>query len=696
MYVCSLKINISIMVFVRKILICLAAFSVALTSCRNDGAKSAHDNCDEILRSFFIDGLKERLFTDPVTVIDTLKKERENTADSITSYALLYAIAHGHLWIGEFDVAVAMVKKVIDFCEREEPTPCLLQIQGKAYEEYALCMIDIRENDSANVYAHKALDLAKKTKNHDLQIKMNIALAVSHDQKSDYPISSYYYQRALFVMDSLKIKDIKSRFTIYFSLGKLYSEIENFDMAEYHFGQAEKYVDEMPESGKNLLYQFKGISYFRKKDYPTSLKYHHLYHLFTNTENAGYHSLPLNRTIAATNLADVYLQMEMTDSARYFLEQAKEYYEQSAESPAFEFYIDMLCALLALKENNLKEAEKLLLKPYNRVLIEPSHALSHYQHLEELYARNSDFKNAYKYKLIAETFNDSIRSDKIRNRIAEMEMRYQQDTTLMRKDLLIAIVEGRASRWKSVASISLFLFSLLAALAGSFIYYAKRKRELEYRRQIATVTELRMQIVRNRLSPHFVFNALNVMMPTLGQHKELEKHFSVLVHLLRNNLRASEQMAASLGEEIDLVKNYLQLQELSNPGRIKIEWQIADDVPQDTQIPSMSIQIPVENAVKYAFTSGQADAQIDICISLQTNELNIVIEDNGIGYRAGAEAFDERGTGSGLKMLHRTVDLLNLRNSAKMVFKIENRQQLAAEIHGTRVTLIVPTDYRFD
>ena len=684
------------MIFIRKKLICLAACFVALTSCLNDNAKSARNNCDEILRSSFIDDLKDRLLTDPISVIDTLKKEREKTTDSITSYALLYAIAHGYLWIGEFDSAIAMVKNVIDFCEREEPTPCLLQIQEKAYEEYALCMIDIRENDVACIYAHKALDLAKKTKNNDLQVKMNVVLAVSYDQKSDYPTSSYYYQRALFVMDSLKIKDIKSRFTIYFSLGKLYSEIENFVMAEYFFGQAEQYLDEMPESGKNLLYQFKGISYFRKKDYPTSLKYHNLYYLFTNTENAGFHSLPVNRTIAATNLADVYLQMDMTDSARFFLEQAKGYYEQSAEIPAFDFYIDMLYALLALKENNLKEAEKLLLKPYNRDLIEPSHALSHYQHLEALYARNNDFRNAYKYRLKAGAYNDSIRSDKNRNHIAEMEMRYQRDTTLLKKDLQIALVEGRASWWQSVALISFLLLSLLAALAGGFIYYTRRKRELEYRKQMATVTELRMQIVRNRLSPHFVFNALNVVMPTMGQHKELEQYFTAFVRLLRENLRASEQMAVPLEEEINLVKNYLQLQELSNPERTTVNWQLADDVPTDTRIPSMSIQIPVENAVKYAFTSGQEDARIDIRINLQTNNLHIVIEDNGVGYRPGAEAFGERGTGSGLKMLHRTVDLLNLNNSAKMVFKIENRRELTGGVNGTCVTVTVPIDYRFD
>jgi LytS/YehU family sensor histidine kinase len=68
-----------------------------------------------------------------------------------------------------------------------------------------------------------------------------------------------------------------------------------------------------------------------------------------------------------------------------------------------------------------------------------------------------------------------------------------------------------------------------------------------------------MEIVRNRLSPHFVFNAINAIMPSLKQHKELEHHFGLLVQMLRSNLVASEQIAATLSEETALVKNYLQL-----------------------------------------------------------------------------------------------------------------------------------------
>ena len=167
--------------------------------------------------------------------------------------------------------------------------------------------------------------------------------------------------------------------------------------------------------------------------------------------------------------------------------------------------------------------------------------------------------------------------------------------------------------------------------------------------------------------------------------------------MLRNNLRASEQVAVPLEEEIDLVKNFLQLHEIGDRHKIAINWHVADDVPANAHIPSMAIQIPVENAVKYAFTSDQEDARITVRITLMGNMIGIVIDDNGVGFQPGATgAFSERGTGSGLKMLRRTVELLNTRNQYQMAFSIENKNSFGDGSHGTRVSIVVPLEYQFE
>jgi LytS/YehU family sensor histidine kinase len=205
-----------------------------------------------------------------------------------------------------------------------------------------------------------------------------------------------------------------------------------------------------------------------------------------------------------------------------------------------------------------------------------------------------------------------------------------------------------------------------------------------------------MENIRNRISPHFVYNVLNVIIPPLEQYKELNQPFRLLIQMLRNNLLASEKIVLSLEEEIDLVKNYLQLYALRDPGKVQVNWEISTETKMETLIPSMSIQIPVENALKYAFETDKTDAQIRISITQKTEVIGIVIEDNGSGYNSENKIFNKQGTGTGLKTLIRTIDLLNSKNNKKIVFIIENVHPDALSRQGTRVAITIPVEYRFD
>jgi LytS/YehU family sensor histidine kinase len=230
------------------------------------------------------------------------------------------------------------------------------------------------------------------------------------------------------------------------------------------------------------------------------------------------------------------------------------------------------------------------------------------------------------------------------------------------------------------------------------ITYRRKAHELRYVRQGSVITGLRMEIIRNRLSPHFMFNALNIAMPNFGKYRELEEHFSLLIRMLRDNLQASEHVAIPFSQETGLVKNFLQFNELRNSGRIRTEWNISPDIPAETFIPSMSIQIPVENVIKYAFPpdTDASDARLSISARIDVHALHIIMEDNGTGYDPAARRDSEKGTGSGLKMLTRTIDMLNMNNSDRITFAIGNVNSDAPTRRGTRVTIVIPLNYNFN
>lgn len=110
----------------------------------------------------------------------------------------------------------------------------------------------------------------------------------------------------------------------------------------------------------------------------------------------------------------------------------------------------------------------------------------------------------------------------------------------------------------------------------------------------------------------------------------------------------------------------------------------------------MIIQIPVENSIKYAFIEEMKDAHINIDISSDDNFLYIAITDNGSGYNPGAHIGDKNSTGTGLKVIFQTIELLNQKNQEKMFFNIEDMKTFSPDVHGTRVTVIIPYKYNFE
>ena len=313
------------------------------------------------------------------------------------------------------------------------------------------------------------------------------------------------------------------------------------------------------------------------------------------------------------------------------------------------------------------------------------------------YARKKNFEKAYQYKIAVEQYDDSIRNVRSINSINEIDYRYNQDTTLLKRDILISNNQIKLSQQHNIIILVLALLIISVLLAILIFIHIRRKNEQRYNRQMALATQLSMENIRNRISPHYMFNVLNTVMPTFKQYSELAYPLQLLIQVLRGNLLASEKMAVELQEEIELVKNYIALRKETNPNTIHIEWEITEQVPLQTLIPSMSIQIPVENALKYAFEDNDEQTNtLSIHISKEDRNLSISIRDNGSGYDPGKHSNSKRSTGNGLKVLFRTIELLNSKNTEKIIFDIRNIGISDPSQHGTLVTITIPFNYQFN
>lgn len=652
--------------------------------------KQTRPDLEEILVDSLLLYYHDSAAANPEKLIQLMSEKRAGLQDSINSYNLLQFISRCFLFSNQLDSALALNGTVLRFCNASTSDNVrLYRLSANAYNSRGVFLQELNQWDSAIVCMKSAYEAQIKAQEFSRLPDICINLADCYQHQGNYGWAGFYYRKALFVADSLKLDD-KINYPVYSGLARLYQELENFTLSDSYFRMAEKYWEAGTPYEKYFFTNSRGNYYYVTKDYSQALNWFRRANEVVST-----FPQPLYRGIVEGNIGEIFLLMEQPDSARYYLDRAISFMGRTALQPGIKFYMDGLYASLALQTGDLQEAGRRLIQPYDTLHTDVQYQYYHNKRLEELFSKKKDFEKAYIYRKKADLCNDSLRNTKVRNTITETEFRYSQDTTLLKKDIQLAWTETKAEQWKWFAWMVVLVLIITILLAVGVYYNVRRKREIRYREQLSVVTRLRMALVRNRIGPHYIFNVLNSVMPAFRRYEELAEPLQLLIEVLRGDLHSSEQLSIPLEQEVHFVKNYLQLRMMNNPEKMQVVWNVASDLPMDTPIPSMSIQIPIENAVKYAFEQDCPDARITISIHIVEDSLQILIEDNGVGYNPGAHAGDERSTGHGLKILYRTTELLNTRNTRKMHFSIQNLQSSLEKDHGTRVTLIVPLNYNF-
>ena len=179
--------------------------------------------------------------------------------------------------------------------------------------------------------------------------------------------------------------------------------------------------------------------------------------------------------------------------------------------------------------------------------------------------------------------------------------------------------------------IGLLLMSVLALIA--FLRYRMLRNKQQHQEEMNLMMALKMENVRNRFPPHFVFNVLNIFVSNLPKEVDV-KPLHLLIQILRSYLLTCDKMAVSLEEELQMVTGYSSLRHETNPFLPKPRFHIAKDVDRKLMLPSMIIQIPVENALKHAFVGMEETGEtpsLDVNIWVEDAMLRIEVTDNGCG-----------------------------------------------------------------
>lgn len=511
---------------------------------------------------------------------------------------------------------------------------------------------------------------------------MNLADAGNRMGKLD--ISAARYRRALLMCDSLHLSSTQKT-PIYYGLAQVYITMHDFEQCDYYYSLVEENYDSMLPDEKYIYLNNRGTSYYYRGDYLTAADYFRQAIRLTE----GYPDMSFELNLGKLNLSDCCLHLDETGSAIGYMGECQPFFEKMGMDAAL-YYIGSQKIKLALLQEDFQKARLLLSDSLLPVGIDPDMVQIRNKYLQQFYEKTGDYKRAYHYLQKNNRLDDSIRNERVRMRTADLALRYQQDSTLMAHQVLFQEHKNEVLVLRQ-QKLAIFGVALVAILSAVFLYlYNKKKRGLQLARNRRMVSALRMENIRNRLSPHFIFNVLNREMA--GRNVEERQELSSLVKLMRRNLELAEQLCVTLAEELDFVKTYIDLERRSLGKDFHLELEIGEDVrPGQVKIPSMMIQIPVENAVKHALREKVGERILWVSVSRRGNGICIKITDNGGGYRPDSR---ERGTGTGMKVIMQTIQILNNKNKEAIDVSVHNVSLQSGEM-GCEVTFWLPDSYDY-
>ncbi len=167
----------------------------------------------------------------------------------------------------------------------------------------------------------------------------------------------------------------------------------------------------------------------------------------------------------------------------------------------------------------------------------------------------------------------------------------------------------------------------LEALAKAATEIAEQVERLRQQEMNRLVNQAELRALQSQMNPHFLFNALNTLYGSIPREAgEARRIVLNLADIFRYFLR-SNQTLVPLAHEMQIVRAYLEVEQLRLGDRLKLEIQI-DKAAMDVPIPVMALQPLVENAVKHGVANRAEPGYVLIRIGLASNELHILVENS--------------------------------------------------------------------
>lgn len=623
--------------------------------------------------------LDESLAVNSPHAPEMIRHGLENATDSLDYYDWLLRYLRYRVLRGGPDTSFTHWRQAYGYLLKQEQTPrvngmmaFLFNTQGSYYQK-----LHYKPEKAIKAFENayeKLIDSDCKHKMPDVCANLGDAYVFANDM----PHAAMWYRRALFIADSLRLP-AKDDVTLYMGLGRIYLNLQDFDSALNCYKRADKSFSQMSVNMQLYFLTNYGNYFYYAKDYKMAEA------VFSRQEkllakNGMQDSYEMY--ICELNMADVLLNLGQTAEATRLLDRADAYFNKIGDATAI-YYCNTIRIGLALKEGNTAKAKSILDKETPPATIDFNLVNIRHRYLLEYFVRKGDYKKAYITLEDNVRRNDSLKHNIANMRASEIMMRYSQDSLRLHSKMLLQEKDAHirtAYLWLYVGILLIAVLVLLLLFGTTYF----RKRRLDMYMQLM---HTQLANMRSRISPHFIFNVLNNRIANTNGSDAGE--LMTLVKLIRANLNMTGKYYVSMKEELDFVGYYISVERHIIGDDFTYEVNApSDDELAEIMVPSMFIQILVENSIKHGLKNRKGAKRICVDITKGETDCTITVTDNGTGFDI--RNSNPSSTKTGIKVIRNTINIINHENKRKIRLDIKNIDAPDGSVAGCQVTLMLP------
>ncbi|MEM1325430.1 MAG: histidine kinase [Bacteroidota bacterium] len=580
--------------------------------------------------------------------------------------------------------------------------------------------------DSVQQYTEIGLELSEEFGYERGFVDGNYRYALVHLMKGEYDKSTQFAQASIDALPEDRIpEDERVIVMSYQVIGNNYMQKEDFESALVFFQKGARQAEEN-EMTKMLpmVYTNIGVIYDQQKDRANALENYQKAWSYIDTTK-----ITPNHVTLIGNIVACYNDLRQSDSARYYAEIGLKYAREVNLKPAV-LNMTSLLATTALNEKQYEQVISLtnealamptstLGRDYRvwiNLLRKRTEAFYHTDQIDEAVVASNEalslldscsssncqayaykaahfiqgkignYEAAYGYLEKYKEANDSLFSQETTENMQRLETLYETE----KKERALAQLEQETSLQSlRLKQRNLWIIGILigASLLLFTIYLWSQKRVLQRERDMQATEQ---KLLRLQMNPHFLFNALSSIQSFLFDKSNVHTAIHYLANfaqLMRQILEYSREQYISLDDEIRTLENYLSLQQLRYDHAFAYDIRVADDLNRwETLIPPLMAQPFVENAIEHGRLHMIKDGNIQLLFTRKDNQLQLIIEDNGIGRTRALELKAPKQHQSlATKITKDRIALLNRLTKTNYSFEVNDLPQ-----RGTQVVFHLP------